>query len=463
MSAGANGATNAGGNDAASAGVRRAARALALLAALAMAAPCAAQVPPAPAPPDTAFGRYLETLSDSTDRYFGIAAEPVDTVGLDTVLASHGATTHPFGFTVMPAFSFTRVDGPVPGVSASISGSDDPMHPGFGTLGGKLAYATGPNDWMGYGRYHERLFLGVHAFDVQLWAGRATAFMNRDRDSRYLDTWRAFVWGGDGAHYLRHDGFAAALEHDSGPWRATLGFRDVLESPRDVSASWNLLGRRLVVPFNLAAARGRTHELALDADARWHLVRGEAQGWLSNAGLGSDFDYRRVRVAAGAELPLGRTLALVPQAAYGRLRGDALPQQAFYLGGGPTLRSLPRDDRGGTTLALARVDAVLAKDLLSLAHVEDSGALPLRLGVFAAAGAVRGPDPYGGGDADGDWPRRAAWRSELGASLQYDTALLENGSFLRWSVAWAVGPGAGRPRVSVVLSRALDLLRAPAQ
>lgn len=411
------------------------------------------------AEPDTALGRYLGTLSDSTDRYFGVAAAPVDTAGLDTALADSGRPRRAVVFGVLPAFSFTRVDGPVPGVSASVSGAGTDERRGLGRLSGKLAYAMGSDAWMGHVDYAKRLEAGAHALDVRLWGGRATTPMNRDREARYVDTWRAFVWGGDAAHYLRHDGVEAELAHDAGAWRGALGFRDVLETPRAVTASWDVLHRKLVVPFNLAAARGRTHELALEADGRWRLLRGEVRGWLSNDALGSDFDYRRVRVAAGAELPWGGIVSLTPQVAYGRLNGDALPQDAFYLGGGAMLRSLPRDDAGGTTLALARVDALLVPDLLTVLHVKHSASLPVQLGAFAGSGAVRGPDPYGGGGAPGDWPQAAAWRSELGVSLQYDSALLQGGSFLRASVAWPVGANGGPPRLQIGLARALDLLR----
>ena len=39
------------------------------------------------APADTSFGRYLDALHDSTDTFFRTVVAPVDTAGLDSVLA----------------------------------------------------------------------------------------------------------------------------------------------------------------------------------------------------------------------------------------------------------------------------------------------------------------------------------------------------------------------------------------
>ena len=41
----------------------------------------------AQAPADTALGGFLGGLADSTDRYFGFTATPLDTAGLDSALA----------------------------------------------------------------------------------------------------------------------------------------------------------------------------------------------------------------------------------------------------------------------------------------------------------------------------------------------------------------------------------------
>ena len=152
----------------------------------------------------------------------------------------------------------------------------------------------------------------------------------------------------------------------------------------------------------------------------------------------------------------------MPQFAYGRLTGDAVPQAAFYLGGGRTMRSLHRDARAGTGLAVARLELVTAGDVLETLRLPHSRAFPLRGALFAASSAAWGRDPFSGAVVRGDdWPDRRDWRSEVGASLLFQSALFSPGSALRTSCAWPVGPGAGGPRWSVSVSRALDLLRFP--
>lgn len=459
------------------------ARALAIAAWLAVApAVTAATAPAAPAPhtpsvaspraaaPDTAaadtsLDHYFEQLSDSTSEWFGTSAEPTDTAGLDTVLSDSGSP-RPVTFSVLPAFAFNRVDGPTMGATVQVATPSRGRRTGLGRVGGKLAWAAGPNTWLGGGEYQNLLHVGPHAFGLRLFAGRSTSRMNRDHFGRFLDTWRAFLWGGDGAHYLREDGVEAALDHDAGPWSVEMKFRDMLERPLPVTATWNLTHHALAVDTNLAAARGRAHELALAADWRWWSlpIRSEVQGWLGGHGLGGDFDYQRVRVASGAEIAVRRTVAIVPQVMVGRLTGDPLPQEAFYLGSGPTLRSVDRDALGGTRIGLARVDALLVPDILSVLHVRHPATLPFQVAAFGATGAVWGQDPYGGpGSAEDAWPARQAWRSEVGASLLYATSMLGETSSLRGSVAWPVGPHHGGPTFTFGLSRALDLLRPPSE
>jgi surface antigen Omp85-like protein len=433
---------------------------------LACAAPARANEAPDSAAADTALGHYFDQLSDSTTQYFGIAAEPTDTAGLDTVLSDSGAERRRITFGGLPAFAFNRADGPTFGATATIETPVRRRRTGPGRLGGKLAWAAGSRTWLGGGEYQNTLHLGTHAFGVRAFGGRVAARMNRDHFGRFLDTWRALIWGGDGSHYLREDGFEVGIDHDTGVWRAAARFRDMLDRPLPVTASWDLTHRPLLVPFNLAAERGRTHELGLDADWRWGRlpIRSELQGWVGGAGLGGDLDYHRVRAAIGAELPVRRTLAVVPQLLYGRMTGTALPQEAFYLGGGPTLRSMSRDALGGTHVGLARLDAVLVPDLLMLLHLPHSAALPVQGAVFGATGAVWGRDPYGGpGSAEDAWPARAAWRSETGVTLLYASALLGATSFVNISLAWPVGNHPGPPRFTFGLSRTFDLQRPPSE
>jgi outer membrane protein assembly factor BamA len=196
------------------------------------------------------------------------------------------------------------------------------------------------------------------------------------------------------------------------------------------------------------------------AAARWPRLplRTEIGYQTSSRRLGSDFEYRRLRAAAGLDLTLGRFASLVPQFSYGRLTGERLPQASFYLGGDGTLRSLHRNERGGSGLAFAKLDLIGAQDLLALLRIPHPAALPLQGALFAASGALWGLDPYSGTVVRGDgWPDRRDWVSEAGVSLLYSTAMFPT---LHCSYAWPIGPGRREGRWSVSFTRPLDLLSA---
>jgi hypothetical protein len=67
------------------------------------------------APADTTVQRYFEDLADSTSRFFGRTAAPLDTTGLDSALAYrlvHPTPVRtPRRLTIYPDLDFQRVDG----------------------------------------------------------------------------------------------------------------------------------------------------------------------------------------------------------------------------------------------------------------------------------------------------------------------------------------------------------------
>ncbi len=415
----------------------------------------------APAAPDTSLGGFIEALSDSADRYFGLSAAPVDTAGLDTVLFDSG--TRPprrLELGLVPTFDFSRVDGATPGLIASLGGTaPEPGRNGWGRLRGGVSRATGPWATLGGARYTNRLWLGRLPFDLDLRGGRKTASLDRDEDN-VLGKLGAFFMGSDWAQYFRSEGFEGSLAHRHGWWQASAGYRDALQSPLLTTTDWNLLDRELARPGNLAAARGRARELEYAASAHWPRLplRTEVAYLTASRRLGGDFEYRRVRAAAGLDVSLGRVASLVPQVAWGRLTGDEVPQASFYLGGAGMLHSLPRDQVGGTGMAIAKLDLIGAQDLLALLHIPHPAALPLQGELFAASGAMWGRDPYSGTVVPGgDWPDRRGWRSEAGVSLLYASALFPA---VHLAYAWPIGPYGGTGRWSVSFSRPLDLLHA---
>ena len=415
------------------------------------------------APSDSSLHGFLDTLADSTDRYFGLIAAPLDTTGLDSALAVglqrpwRAPRTRPrprFG----PVYAFNRVDGTLWGGSVALARRDARWR-----VGGDLGYAAGSDTWLGGGE----LALGVRRRDT-MWglrvaAGRRTALMNRDHGERRLASVRALLTGSDRQNYLRRDGVTVTVGANATGWRAAVEYRDRLERPLAVTTRWNLARSELAAGDNLAAVPGRARELAFDGDLRLAGSPFHAQLTHQTADrfIGSEFDYRRARLALGGEIVAGGRVSLVPQLIYGRLAGDPVPQAAFFLGGSRTLKSLRSDSLGGTAVAIARLELIGVDDLLALAHIPHPAMVPLQGGVFAATGAVWGADPFGGpGTPVGGWPERSAWMSEAGLSLLYRPGMPDENAYLRVNLAWPVGLHGGRARWSVSYSRALDLLRA---
>jgi hypothetical protein len=437
----------------------RGARRLALtLLLLALAGPARAQ-----APADTSLGRYLQSLRDSTDRYFGRSVAPVDTTGLDSVLAV--ALTRPeklrlggrtWRLEAAPWLGFNRVDGPRYGGSLAAGRTRR-----LGRLYGDLGYAAGSRTWLGSGQYELSRQRGLYDWTLDLEAGRFTDALDHDNEDDLLPITYALVWGADARRYLRRDGVTTSLGFEHPSWRGRIAYRDELESPLAVTARWNLTHHELTVPDNPAARFGRTRELGYRLATRtpWVPFTAEAEYLTASRRIGSDLDYRRTRLALGGDLPVARWLTLVPQLEWGRLSGEAAPQAAFYLGGPSTLRSLEGGALGGTGLALGRLDLVELPDLLAIAHVPHPAMLPLQAAAFVASGAVWGADPYGGPTAPGvDWPHRGAFRSEAGVSLLYRPGLPNPNQYVQVSWAWPIGPHAQGARISLNYTRGLDLV-----
>ena len=432
---------------------------------LASAAAIAGAIPRAEsAPADTALERFLGSMSDSTAAFFGATAAHTDTAGLDSAL-TYGLA-HPRK-NDLPRFpitwnhvdlGFSRVDGPVYGTGVSIG---RPAR--LGKLDGLVDWASGPNDVLGGATYRRTSRLGeAAAWSLQLYAGRRTDGMDRDFEDVQLAMLRAFFSGTDYKHYLRRDGFEGSLARETGTWRARVAYRDMLESPIATSATWNLFNAEPVVIGNLPAARGRTREFTVETGVRTPgiPVRAEIAYISSSNATGSDFEYRRTRAALAGDFALAGRIAIVPQFAYGRLTGDALPQESFYLGGTNSSRGLLGATRGGTGQVLVRLDVIGSDDILALAHLPHPAWLPIQVGAFATAGAVWGADPYGGPARGGvDWPDQEHWVSEAGGALLWRPGLPDPAGFFRFSYAWPLGPARESAGFTASYSRAIALVK----
>lgn len=432
----------------------------ALLIALAVA--CAVPAMAAePAPADTALQRYLGGLRDSTDVFFGRSAAPLDTAGLDSALAwgllyPDAPRRRQTTLTLVPTFRYNRADGPVYGGTLGIGRLE-----GAGRVTGRMSWAVGPRDLLGGAAYDRRLTRGPAEWRFGVSGGRRTNIIDRERSDKTWASIRALTTGSDSRHYMREDGWAAQLQRETPVWRVRVEYADELQSPLETTTTWSLTGSRADPDFNLPARFGRMREITYDVGVQLPFVPVflQADYSTSSDAIGSDFEYRRSRFAASGDWALGGSFSIVPQIAYGRLSGDAVPQASFYLGGNRSLRSIRGSSMGGTGLALARVDLIGHDDVLALMRVPHPDAFPIHVGAFAATGAAWGVDPFGGRTIPGvDWPNEQDWLHEAGLQILYRPGIPDTDGYVRVSYAWPLGASDRSGRWMITYSRALDLV-----
>ncbi|MCE9626840.1 MAG: outer membrane protein assembly factor [Candidatus Eisenbacteria bacterium] len=427
--------------------------------------PAAAQEP---VPTDSLMQSYMRGLADSTDAWYGATVAPLDTTGLDSALVAglaagpqggrRGPRRNPVSLSNTPALGFNRADGGQLGVSSTLS------LPRGVRVAGRLQYTTGTHDWLGDGKLM-RSFRVPNVPGRLEWsaaAGRWTEPFDRDFYSPTLVTIAALTTGSDRHDYLRRDGFRSALAWVGRDAMASLEWRDQLESALPFTTDWTLFGGDPELLTNAQAFTARVRELGLAAHGRIPGTRFNVGGryWTSGSATGSDLIYRRLRLEAGGDVSLGRHFALVTQSTYGRLRGQAVPQDAFFLGGVHSLRTLERNEFTGTGHAFARADVVLVDDLPRLLHLPVPAWLPLQASVFAASGALWGTSGTGHTalETRRDLPRASEWRSEAGAGLAWRPGIPNPQTLIRFEYAWPIGPDAREPKFTFAIQRYLDLV-----
>jgi hypothetical protein len=418
------------------------------------------------APADTSVEGYVRSMADSTDRWFGLSAEAADTAGIDSARVwalahpGQGPRRHGLGVSLSPVLGFNRAIGGELGGEIGAGASRR-----LGRVTASAQWTTGADTWFGGGVYTKRWMAPneeVLGSRFVLRAGRAYDSMDRDYHDPMLSAVHAFVYGSDRSDYLRRDGASAWWSRHTPLGWLGAGARDEFESPLVTTATWTLFRRTPVVIPNLAAHAARVHEVDTQAGVRLpHLpITLEGHAWFAGGALGGDAEYTRLRVAAGGALALGPHVAFAPELEYGRLTGEALPQDAFSLGG-PTLRSLDAQSLRGTGRALAHADFILTDPLQKLLGMQRAPVFPIQLGAFAGIGSVWGVDPVTGGPAltRRDWPDKRDWLAEAGLSVLYRPGLPHPDSFVR--LDWAVPIGAdGRTRhFYVSYTRALNFLQ----
>lgn len=421
-------------------------------------------------PPDSLLGDYMRRMADSTSAYFGRTAQLTDTTGLDSALTAgleksrddSRAAGRAHRIAAKPAIGFNRVDGWQMGGELGTGAAG-----GLGRVSARLQYTLGQKDLLGGGRYLRRWAQRGReaAWILDLRGGRTTEAFDRDHFVPSSAMLRAILSGGDRHQYLRRDGVRGSLGRESSLGRLSAAYRDQLESSRPTSTQWNIFGRELALVPNGPAAFGRAREASFDGEVRVPKLplRLQLQHWSAGRAMKSDFTYRRTRAALGGDVALTRHIALAPQLEWGRLRGDALPQNAFYLGGSSSLRSLDRNELVGTGKAFARLDAMLMDDVLQLLRIPHPDMFPLQMGLFVGSGAVWGSEALAGRPATRrNFPRANEWLSETGVSLLYRPGVPDSEFFLRLDYVIPIGPDSGRETgIAVSFQRTLNLLPVP--
>ena len=145
---------------------------------------------------------------------------------------------------------------------------------------------------------------------------------------------------------------------------------------------------------------------------------------------------------------------------FGRLRGDALPQEALFLGGVYSLRTLDRNQLAATGRAFARADLMLVDDLRDLLHLPLPAWLPLQSGAFVASGAAWGRDPVSGAAVatQRDAPHREEWLSEAGVGLSWRPGIPDPLMSLRFEYAWPIGPDDRDTHWTIAFQRLVNVM-----
>ncbi len=421
------------------------------------------------APADSALDAHMRTLSDSTDAWFGVTAAPVDTAGLDSALAA--GLARPLGarragerrtrLSWSPALGFNRVDGGQLGLSLGL------RSPVPGRLTGRAQYTTGTEDVIGEGAWtyswavrslHSRLGLRVAG-------GRWTEPLERDRYEAFFSTLGAVMFGRDSYHYLRRDGWRTTLRLGTDRASASLGWRDQLESSLRYTTRWNVFGNTPDPRDNRSVAEGRIRELApaVTLPVPGTRFRAQVAHWISDPKLGSDRFYRRSRGTLAGDVSIGSHWALVPRVSYGRLRGEALPQESFTFGGTGDMRTIESHIWNSTGRLFVRNDLVLVDDLPTLLHLRLPAWLPLQGSVYGAAGASWGRDPFTGEAVSSrrDWPKPEEWLFEAGGGLGWRPGIPDPLMTLRFEYSVPVGPGSRSPAFTISFQRPLELPHEP--
>jgi hypothetical protein len=410
----------------------------------------------------------MRGLSDSTNTWFGAMATPVDTAGLDSALAAglalppgkqqRRADQRRVRFDFTPAPGYNRADGAQLGVGASLT------RPLPGRFSGRAQYTTGTKDVIGDGGWDASYSLDrlQSLLALRAQAGRWTEVADRDSYDPVVTKMASIVFGGDLHQLFRRDGWRASARLERDRVWAAVAWRDQLESPLPFTTEWALIGSQ-ELDTNFTAAYGRVHELGITGEVPVPGTRFRVQAghWTSAPAWGSAFDYNRTLVAVGGDVSFGRHIAFVPQASYGRLHGEVLPQNPFFFGGAPNVRQLDRNEWSGAGRAFGRADLMLVDDLHELLRLPLPAWMPLHVSGFVASGAVWGRDPVTNQalPTERDWPTSSEWLSETGLTLAWRIGIPEPTSSMRFEYTEPLGATGRTARYTVVYQQPLHLLR----
>jgi len=318
----------------------------------------------------------------------------LDRLGYEALREERGGPRTDTRIEVLPgAWGLNRVDGARAGIGALV-------RRGAAALGGWAAYATSAGRWMGEARLEltrERLGRPAPALSIVL-SDRTRTMLTNDPPGA---GWAALLGFDDPLdHYRRREATVGLTVPAEAGLRLSLGYAIGEDLPLARSLRRHPLWAKDYRPNPGAVAGDRSVlEAALVGERGGAAFRLAAEAATPEIGPG-DFRYGRIEGALGWEpAPAG---PVQPRLAARAGFGPGAPlQRRFSLGGASTVHGLAPNERAGSSLLFARIEAAAARRVLPEIDLPLVGALrpqPAALVEWGAAPA-RGVPAWGVGVA----------------------------------------------------------------
>ena len=370
--------------------------------------------------------RYDPELFEPDRAFRDSVLSELDSLGLQAVRKRQRFNLD-FTFNQAPQlWNYNRVEGLVLGAGVGLR-SRGQATPWVQFQGG---YAFGSEEFRHYEALRIPLGPGNWGLEAQAHFGERALPYGSNRP--LWNSVRAFVGGEDARDYLQSRGGAAMLHWRK--WRAFqlgVGYAAAEEKSGAATTEFALFGK--MAPVNDAIREGTERaivtKLRLGSLSR-HGARLDGEHRVSGGGLGGDFTYNRTDLQLGLRRYFWRQeFSLLAQ--YVRTGGDAPVQRLADVGGLSTVRGFKKRAQVGESSLAARLEYLVPYDFFRGTRVP----LLRRMHLQAV--------PWG--DAARTWEGPSStWIYAAGVGLQHFLGAFEGPTYLRFDVAFPLGPE--RPR-----------------